>query len=201
MIKNLYTFPSKFLYWEEIENHKEIKKNILNPILEHSNSLDKLYTNKEHLEYCEDRACKTTYFLEGEQDKFLINLLEQNDHLNSIIWNVIDRLLQNDKLNLNEYPKRSRIDKLWYNVYSKGGHHDMHTHGGHEGFGGIYILDLHEKNTTTFFTPGNRFFEKTYYLDDVKEGTVIIFPTDLIHCVHPSLKNRVTISFNISCSF
>lgn len=200
-MENLYTFPSQFLYWKEIEEHEEIKKNIFNSIIEHSNYLEKLYDNTEYYEYCITRKCKTNYFLSGKEDKFLMSLLEKHDYINLIVWNVIDKLLLNKNLNIVEYPKRSNIDKIWYNVYSNGGHHDMHTHGGHEGFGGIYILDLHEKNTTTFFSPGNRFFEKTYYLDDVKEGTVIIFPTNLIHCVKPSLKNRVTISFNVTCSF
>ncbi len=200
-MENLYNFPSRFLYWQEIENHEEIKKNIFNPIIEHSNSLEKLYNNTDYSDYCIKRKCKTSYFLDGEEDRFLMSLLKKYDYINLIVWNVIDKLLLNKNLNIVQYPKSSSIDKIWYNVYSNGGHHDMHTHGAHEGFGGIYILDLHEKNTTTFFTPGNKFFEKTYYLDDVKEGTVIIFPTDLIHCVQPSLKNRVTISFNVTCSF
>ena len=35
----------------------------------------------------------------------------------------------------------------------------------------------------------------------MKEGTVIIFPSELIHYVNPVKKDRVTISFNIVTTF
>ncbi len=200
-MKNLYNFPSQFVYWESIEQHEEIKKNIFQKIIDHSNTLNQLYKNRDDLEYYNNYMCKTNYFLNDNNDNFLFNLLEEYNYLNLIIWNVIDNLLENKNLNIVQYPKKSNIGKIWYNVYSPGGYHDMHTHGAHEGFAGVYILDLNEKNTTTFFTSGNKFFEKTFYLEDISEGSVIIFPTNLIHSVRPSLKNRVTISFNINCSF
>lgn len=199
-MSNIYNFPSQFVYWEKIEKHDEIKKNILPSILEHSSDLDKLYS-KENVEYCRKFKCKTSYFLSGDDDAFLMNLLSVYDYLNTIIWNSLDNLLSNEKLNIQDFPKKSKIDKIWYNVYSPGGYHDMHTHGFHEGFAGIYILDLSETNTTTFFSPGNKFFEKTLYMDKVDEGTLILFPNNLIHSVGCCLKHRVTISFNISSTF
>jgi hypothetical protein len=199
-MSNIYNFPSQFVYWEKIEKHNEIKKNILPSILEHSSNLYKSYS-EEDIGYCEKFKCRTSYFLRGEDDTFLFDLLSVYDYLNLIVWNSVDNLLSNEKLNIQQFPRTSKISKIWYNVYSPGGHHDMHTHGFHEGFSGIYILDLSEKNTTKFFTPGNKFFEKTLYLDNAEEGTVILFPNNLIHSVGCCLKNRVTISFNINSSF
>jgi hypothetical protein len=192
---NLYKFPSQFVYWKKIENHEKIKNNILPLILDHS---DKLSLDEKNTKYCERYKCKTNFFC---KDKFLSELFKKYNYEQLIIWNVIDNMLNNKDLNITRYPLRSTITDIWYNVYSPGGYHEVHTHGHNPGLSGIYILDLNEKNTTNFFNPGNIFLQTYLPLDNLEEGYVIIFPNDLSHFVNPSLEKRVTLSFNIRCYF
>ena len=193
-MSNLYKFPSKFVYWEKIKNHSEVKKNILPSILEHSEKLNNSL-DENGKRYCEKFKCKTNYFT---NDTFLINLFKKYEYEDTIIWNVIDNLLTREDLKLSRLPKSSNISQIWYNIYSPGGYHNVHIHNGYVcGFSGIYILDLHENNPTKFYNSGNLFFDNTFTTDELDEGTVIIFPNNLEHYVEPCLKNRITISFNI----
>lgn len=193
-MSNLYNFPSHFVYWEKIKNHKEIKENILPLILEHSDRLS--YTSDEStINYFKKYKCRTDFF---SKDNFLNNLFQEYGYEDIIIWNTIDNLLSHKDLKISHSPKESNIIKIWYNVYSPGGYHNVHTHGYSHGFSGIYILDLKEKNPTTFFNGGEAFLEETFELSDVEEGTVVIFLNSLKHFVQPCLKNRVTLSFNIN---
>jgi hypothetical protein len=197
-MSNLHIFPSQFVYWEKIKNHEEIKNFLLPKIKEHSHSLFTLMS-EDKIKSCEQQKCKTSYFV---NDHFLEKIFKEYDYENDIIWNPIDNMLNRKDLNISRYPSESNIRNLWYNIYSPGGNHKVHTHGNDSGFSGIYILDLNEKNTTIFENfGGNTYLDHRFDTKHIEEGCVVIFPRNLLHYVNPSLKNRVTISFNILSTF
>ncbi len=79
-------------------------------------------------------------------------------------------------------------------------------------FSGIYILnDGNEHNSTEFRIPHGaplstlstqEFYYETKNNKEIKEGTVLIFPSSLYHEVLPvKIPGRVTIAFNIISRF
>jgi hypothetical protein len=63
-------------------------------------------------------------------------------------------------------------------------------------------LDCDEPNPTSFYRPcGRRESYTTFTTGFMKEGTAILFPSDLSHYVKPTKKRRVTLAFNVFCQY
>jgi hypothetical protein len=207
--------PGHFVYWHNVENHNDIKKEIMEWVKmnEESGVEQQLYDLK---------YATTTYSLDTsslKDNKFLL----QNKFLEPIVWkginNIIKFINNSDKFAYKLNFEDHYLTNAWYTKYNEHGSLDLHSHesvpiyikGGlyHSTFSVIYILhDENDKNTTTFnlvgqtspLQPTSEFVLDTGDYDNIKEGTALIFPDSLYHRVMPNKKpGRITLAFNV-CS-
>ena len=210
----IHFFPSEFVFWETLEEHSEIKKKLLPIILKNS---DKAKNNPF------DNCTFNTSFYKGDDEKFKKEnkFLTERKHLDSIVFKNIDKMLRT--LGFNEDPGIDfLLQNCWWNVYNEGEYQEEHNHVAapavvddklfYPSLSVVYILhDENEKgslvfkrrgtvplrppyNTTSMFKTGN--------VEEIKEGSVLIFPASLDHLIKPSIKpGRVTIAYNICASY
>ena len=95
------------------------------------------------------------------------------------------------------------IDGLLTQKYEKTNHMSVHNHG-NQGYSAILFVDFDPEHhfSTTFFAPFVNFItgESLSFEPNIKEGTMIFFPSVLLHQASPnkSNKHRTIISFNLS---
>jgi hypothetical protein len=207
----IFYFPCNFVYWKKVENHNKIKE-ILAPKIERLKIIHK--NNKKGL-----TNASTNYGI----DETLLLTNEEN-MIKHVVWDPLDTVINelNSRSNTESIKvHESVIGNSWYTYYELGGTFKYHTHIGNgifkDGkyykptFSMIYILkDENNCNTTEFMetTHDNistssdvqTIFE-TSAIEDIKEGTVLIFPSSLYHTVNPvKIPGRITIAINIfSC--
>jgi hypothetical protein len=184
---SLKLLRSPFIFYCDVLNHDEIK-DIYYPLI-----LDKFRDES----YTPDGwNCKVKI----TEVPFLSEKLFQD----SIIWEPLDQML--GEVNLNRFPTRSFVSGIWANYYTSGDFQEVHDHVGIPGssvFSGIYILDQKGENKTSFINNNFGILDSQVHTKnmDIKEGTVIIFPSNLLHYVNPVEDERCTVSFNIRCDF
>ena len=189
------TFRSPFIFHTLIPNHEEIKRKYL-PIIQST-----LNANKSL--YYMDR--KTSDWNSNVYTSFQheLSFLRDSELMNSIVWGPVDELLEEayEKNMFDRYPTSSSCNMIWFNYYEPGGFQEVHEHLSIRAsfFSGIYLLHNEEPNTTAFsnFNP-NPYLTETKTTQNFPEGTVMIFPTCLLHYVNPVSKPRYTISFNVT---
>jgi hypothetical protein len=196
-----FVFPSKFVYWEKLQNHQQIKNKYLKKIYDDSRVNETTYRNKKSWK------CKVISSFFSEEK--ILSIFDQN-FFNDVIWNPFDNMLieMKEKLDL-PIPNQSKIYQLWYNVYHKGEWQEIHNHctpNAGSNYSGIYLMESSEDNKTVFYDPTTITAYNTksathYSTEHLTEGTVILFPSELDHYVNPCLNKRVTISFNIISQF
>ena len=209
-------FPSNFVYWENIENHEKIKPIIMKKVLE----LD----SGEYKNFNPGGLFNAATNFGPNVEKF--SEYFDKDIIDQLVWKPLENLLtyiNSNKdipnINLNE----SFIGSSWYTKYNENGSFRIHSHYNYDTitknntvylptFSMIYILnDKNEKNSTLFSvipgSPLSTLHKQELHFDtssvkEIKEGTVIIFPSSLYHEVLPvKIPGRVTIAFNIHSSF
>src|SRR6056300_769707 len=199
---SFYHFPSEFVFWDKVENHDEIKKEILPKILEDSK-------NKKNNPFYN---CKFN-------TSFNYNVKPDLNVMNKKMLDVIFFYLEKMFKTINFNTEKLMINKGWWNVYDEGEFQEEHEHSGspiysngdlfYPALSVIYILhDDNEKSSIVFRKPGpfplmephcEEVF-KTENVKEIKEGTILIFPYNLRHLVKPCIKpGRVTLAYNI-CS-
>jgi hypothetical protein len=210
----IFHFPSNFVYWRKVPNHKILKEKILRYIDENPN---------EHVEHYLTRNGYVS--IKDKTEKFLINCKEL---INSVVWDTVDEALKELNSLKNTLPLDlvdSIINDCWYTIYKTNSNISIHNHEGmgreckfingvkyRSTFSLIYIVnDENKKNETIFVqfgseTPSircNRQVEfKTSELEDVGEGTVFIFPSNLYHEVRSIPKgDRVILACDVLSSF
>ena len=214
----LLNWPAPFLFWTEVENHEELKSTLLPKI--HEQSKDKKYFNRpQQIRQPEDSRwdCEvvTTFFDRNEEE---VKTLFPKEVLREIIAKPIQKLFEEDKCPIPKKPTKTHISEVWYNHYESGYYQEIHAHHGAT-FSGIYLLELNEPNTTAFYNnmssfqyctlPGTGAMEPenkhkmlgVYTTEHIKEGNVILFPSEFSHSVRKSTASRTTISFNLLCEF
>jgi len=201
----LVRWPSPFLFWTEVENHKEIKKELTPKIYDQSSNM-KYYNKPMQIRKPGDSNwnCEviTTYF-----DRKDSNTLFSEDILRSIVSEPLEKFFNDSNCPVENKPQKTFIPEIWYNVYKEGYEQEIHAHHGAT-FSGIYLLELNEPNTTVFFSHSSgfsyqkdNFYFGSYPTEHIKEGNVILFPSEFAHAVKKSQKPRISISFNILCEF
>jgi uncharacterized protein (TIGR02466 family) len=212
---NIVVWPSPFLFWTEIENHEELKKTLL-PKIKKESEKEQYHTTpgKVHRRLnltpqvwqCE---VITNYFDPYESRELLMENLKS-----SIVENVLKKFYDDKYCPVPIKPKNHILKDIWFNTYKPGYWQEAHTHDGST-YSGIYILELNEENTTTFFNHGvsqfsyaksekskcSRFTDPNYETKHIKEGNVLLFPSEFVHAVSVCSKQRTTISFNIKCEW
>jgi len=204
-------FPCKYLYWQKIEDHENIKNDVLPKIYNLNNN----NTFENPFELCRfsstSFSSKHNNFLTGEQ-------------IDKIIWTPIDNMIReiNEIYDFKINTKRSILKEYWFNIYNKGDFQEFHEHMEDDiyindkiynsTFSGIYIInDESCKNKICFMDQLNLNVpynspKKTYSFQfensDYKEGSVLIFPSSLYHYVKPvENNNRITIAFNVYSTY
>lgn len=205
----IYKFPYNVVYWSQVEDHDEIKSKLLPTI----QKLDKKIIDNGSPFY----ACKfRTNFKTPET--FIID----DTLLHKIVWKHVYNFI--DSLDFNIVQPSNLSIEYWYNIYDDGNFQEKHNHVGIKTkindviefnmISGIYILDDKNEHQNIFFgscdetlTPFGipcNFQQLTMRtFDDVKEGTVILFPSTLNHNVlyENSKSSRTTIAFNVIAKY
>ena len=213
-------FPTNFIYWESVENHQKIKSILVDKISKIENFYKHLDPKKLGL-----TNAHTNYT--GIENNNFIEVIDDNSIIDELVWKPID----NSLLEFNSLPNFDKIElsdsiivSCWYTNYDKNGsfnihaHYDNHNVTLHNGkyyrptLSLIYILrDENDKNSTEFIIPGSaplsiiphqQIMYDTGNNKEIKEGTVIVFPSSLYHQVKDvKIPGRITIAFNIASTF
>lgn len=203
----LFTFPSPFVYSTQVENHKDIKQKVLPKILQLAKEKqdDLLYDWSDR----DNHPKVITNFKQATNE---LNFCLDESHYQDIIWTPLDKMF--DILLSNDYsidysksqPSQTSISTIWWNVYEKGAYAPIHTHGNGVGrISGLYILHSNEPNNTVFITDHTHSWTSTedykHTTDYIKEGSVLLFPSSVIHYTLPCLFDKVSISFNLVTTY
>jgi len=188
---SLVKLRTPFIFYCDVPNHEEIKD------IYYSLILEVFKKNNDLLPGGWNCKVKTTHQYELP---FLYEKLFQD----SIVWNPLDKML--DTVDLARWPTKSFIGGIWANFYTDGAFQEVHDHVGSPGssiFSGIYIIDQKGENKTSFINNNFGILDSHVHTRDmnIKEGTVIIFPSNLLHYVNPVEDERCTVSFNVKCEF
>ena len=182
-------FPGPFIYVYKLEEHSRIKEIVI-PYIEKD-------IKKVPVVNCENEYTQSSYYYNREQ--FYDFLIEKNI-IDDIVWKPLDKCIENFPFKIKNRITRSNISQIWYNAYDTGGHHKHHTHA-NSTFSAIYLCHLEEPNKTVFFGQGsgNSSYQSfNYHTDDITEGHILIFPSEMYHLVKPVETKRIVIAFNIT---
>ena len=210
---SFYQFPSNFIYWYNVDKKEHTKiKDILLPKIELDES-----ENKDNRFFTLGSGAITNH---GRYPSYLFD-----DYITkTIVWNPLDEMLKkyNKMDTYNIELNDSKITNTWYTTYRVGDFFERHDHktypfippGENElyypSFSFIYILhDENEKSPLVFTDVNDYKFSPTFQLNfdtgdvkDIKEGTVIIFPSHLSHAVKKNEKGkRISLAYNIASTF
>lgn len=206
----VYYFPCNFVYWTNVKNHEKYKKVLM----------AKLHNEKHKFDGVKNGLNNGTTSHDSEEP-----FVTERDIIEEVVWKSLDEALDEmnsrnnfDKILLND----SFLNSNWYTEYKSNGSITIHNHISDPKFRNgkrykptfslIYILnDDNEKNQTQFMIPSNCSISTTEYdelrfntseVDEIKEGSVLVFPSSLYHTVgHVSKPGRIVIAFNIYSSF
>ena len=208
----VFHFPSNFVYWRRIPNHKLFKERILNYIENNKDSFR--YNSLIH------NALKT----EAINYEFINGVLKDEEMVNSVIWDTIHEMLT--EINSREDTVKTNITsssilESWIVKYDEDSTISFHNHENQgrsifnikgkvwfTSFSIIYIVnDPNKQNSTEFIQTRDHYVSshieqnnhfKTEFCEDISEGTVLIFPSNLDHqalCMKEP--GRVILSCNI----
>lgn len=214
---SFHLFPAEFVFWKKNENHDKIKPILMNKIKKSE------YSFRNNSENIGLNNAYSSYSSNTNVSKELID-----SPLASFLWDCIDELVekmgymsnQNDGFKLKM--KGSFISEAWYTIYNKDGNFGIHSHDNSipivkddklffSSFSAIYILnDENDKNATVFksfgkgmpFNISNEYSFDTSSTDEIGEGTMIVFPSTLLHSVkNVKTSGRITIAFNVQSTY
>ena len=101
------------------------------------------------------------------------------------------------------YPENPKIDAMWFERSRRSNYHGAHNHGS-LGFSAVLYVefDAAVHKPTRFLAPFMNFYAgglMEHSPADVQEGTLLLFPSILIHEAPPnnSDKQRTIVSFNV----
>lgn len=202
-------FPSEFVYFDKVCSHSEIKQKCMPKITE----LRKERKNNPFVASNLNTSFHYDKKIISENDFLNDNLILQN-----VVWKPIEKMIK--KYNeMRIYPINiggSIIKSCWWNYYEKDNFQESHNHIGpsiqvdghtlHASLSVIYIIHDESNKSNIIFKKNGPLslkpIEYNHVLDtsttNIREGTVLIFPSNLEHLVKPCLKSgRVTIAFNL----
>ena len=184
-----HQFLTDFVFWDSVPNHQQ-NKDILLPLI--MQNLEKTKGMQKGAWLCE---VNTEFFANPESYQKYIGLIV------NCIYPALDNMFKEMPM---LQPKVSKVRNIWYNYYQEGHTQEIHSHSNKSTFSGIYVLNADEVNKTVFYSYGASllgYIKEAKQLTEVKEGDIVLFPSNLLHYVLPCEKERVTIAFNIDCEF
>lgn len=199
-----FQFPCHYVYWEDLKDHSNLKRKYM-PLMDEielKNNCKNNFLRCSIKSISFDEKCNT--FIDSED-------------LEKIVWTPIDNFISeiNSKYNFKIDVTDSFIEAYWFNTYTANDYQEYHCHNAHPKgsyypmFSGIYIInDDNEKSSVSFKIPeafltpftelGMGFYFDTENISDIKEGSVMIFSSQLEHMVRKCIKpGRRTIAFNV----
>ena len=191
----MFQFPGPFVFSASVENHAAIKEWLLPKITE------KVRKDEGKTLNLRDKKFSEVVSSYGKNSQYLPELTDPS-FLGQAIWCPMDQMFdENPSL---RRPSRSQIGNAWFNYFEKSDWHGPHVHH-FSSFSAIYLLHLEEKNPTVFcnqWALSSSQYDYHYTTEHLSEGSVIIFPSDLMHYVPPTNSHkRVTLSFNITSTY
>lgn len=209
-----YQGPCDYVFWQKIENHEELKEKYVS-IITNLIKNDEITTHRF-------QNCK----FKSSIDHPTINNFITHEDLQKIVWKPLEDMI-NEINSIYQYklkPNKSIIKNYWFNIYNKGDFQELHDHRSHDliidnkvysqSFSAIYILnDKSPTNTTAFYNNVRTHYSPfgdaidcsildTSLINDINEGTIIIFPALMYHLVKPCIEpGRITLSFNIYSTY
>ena len=201
-----FKFPCHYVHWGQVKDHDNIKSKLL-PIIHNLISKNN-FVNPF-------KACSVNTNISKQKD-FL-----DNETMDKIVTENLLKMISETNCFPEKKPTETLITQYWFNVYEKGDFQEMHQHNNlprvidgkryDDIFSMIYILHEEESTPVLFrvddieipFYPMKRTVEfQTSRVDEIKEGTILIFSSHLKHTVIPVKQSgRTTIAFNVMCSF
>ena len=196
-------FPYDFVSYFPVVNHKQIKAEILPHIL-HSVEYNE---GKNEYKWDIDSGSNMVTTYRTDLEKAIFDLVAEK-YVKHIVWDPFDfayRSTASRKI------RDARLLNCWWNYYHPGDYSELHIHSNCQDnephYSGVYFLDMDEPNTLEFVSkhqvsthPGGMMFHHGR-AEHATEGSVVIFPSSLMHHVRPVKKRRITLSFNIWCDF
>jgi hypothetical protein len=206
-----HRFPHDFVYWDKVQNHEKIKNDLMSIIKNKNfNNTEKQGLEDAHTDFIPGMTVSDSDLMHPE--------------LTGEIWRILDEVMKNifnDDNSFSPKFKKSEINNIWCTKYDKNGEFELHCHSygqvTHKEYGEyipsfsmIYILnDDNERNSTVFtkldakipFIQQSEYHFNTHDIDDIGEGTLLVFPSTLYHRVkRVKVPNRITIAINIISS-
>ena len=181
-----------FVFYEKNSNHLDYKKKLLNEINFDIKRLKKI--SKQYRDYYDIHKSYTSFYNMSD------SLVNYHDLCKNLVYPSLDNLINECNLNC---PRQSKVVSIWYNFYEIHSKHQIHNHPDCD-ISGIYILELNGERNNTIFYPNNHnsfFFPHSITTEDIDEGSLILFPSHLLHEVLPCKKPKVSISFNLKSIF
>lgn len=206
----VFYFPCNFVYWRKLEKHKIYKNTITN------------FIDKNIQKFTDHKVLSnglTTILLKELNNQFKH---DNKELFNDVVWNTLDDIcgILNSRENTPKLPiSKSIIQSLWISVYDTNATVSLHEHISSDvmikgnvkyksAFTLVYVVkDPNERNTTVFTEPYmlaksmhgmcETDFD-TSLVDEIGEGTVLIFPSSLHHRVDLMKKpGRIIMSVSI----
>ncbi len=186
-----FVFPDEFVFWRELppDVHASIKSKYL-PMIEEMEDVGR--SNPGIAKWDSKLSCSM-----GVKIPFLW----EEELINPVVWESADEMFQSSEGRISLLPSKSSLNDIWFNISRPGEYQEVHAHNPMN-YSGIYLLHCNEPNNTSFYRPSARNEAYTTFTTGfMKEGTVILFPADLLHYVKPAKEKRVTLAFNLTCTF
>ena len=202
-----FKFPCHYVHWGQVKDHENIKSKLL-PII-HNLTAENKYMNPFKSCTMTTNFSKMTDFIDDETKE-------------KIIGKHLEEMISETNCSISIKPSDTIIKNYWFNVYEKGDFQEMHQHLAfpfvkngkmyQDTFSVVYILNSDEEENSTVFKltdtaiPFHPLMQPVEFdtskVDEIKEGTVLIFSNQLNHFVRPIKKSgRITIAFNVACCF
>jgi hypothetical protein len=161
--------------------------------LRYSQTVNTTYIRHESLAYLSDEEAENIRVWENDFIKSISNIFQEE---RKIIYECFG--------NPTEHPQKTcYVGNCWFQEQKKGMFHPPHTHG----FCGLSAVcfvnyDKNEHTATEFLSPHTSYDTDTheYYVPkDISSGSLIVFPSNIIHYTHPhnSENSRIILSINI----
>ena len=95
------------------------------------------------------------------------------------------------------------VVSAWFEKSKKGTHHEAHHHGP-TGLSAVCFIeyDKDHHTPTVFLNPNCSFDHQLFSPPHVDEGSLIIFPSNIVHYTKPNIsdKNRIVLAFNMTAT-
>jgi hypothetical protein len=194
-MSDIRRFLGAFVWQHQLENYRDLNARLLERISveaeRHKEEIKYSWTGQDHPTMVTNHwSNKATNLFTDEEVKTIV--LEPA------------QLLQQQLGEDTQIAPHYSITAMWWNRYPPGTHAPIHTHGS-AAISGVYIVEQNEPcplmfNCPNLFSLDPHDCGKTYQ-PEAGPGTVIMFPSALVHWVQNTQDWRATVSFNLTAVY